>query len=222
MAQSSKEIVKGKLIVKTEILKFDAGSVQKQIRVWVDPDEVKQIEFDTIKSSKTKKNLLILKGIYDINWTRILRYPVKNRFGYIVYGVMGRPGIPITYVRKETYNKQSGSTDLWFDKGYMLPAGKIIQAHEAWPNQILYWGNSIKEENVRKWFKLTYKEEVLISYQVSRYVYGNDELRTFPFRKRVALETTLEEHFLSIANKLPSKKLMELITVLQRIQFEKV
>lgn len=222
MAQSSKTIVKGKLIVKTKILKFDAGSVQKQIRVWVDPDEVIQIKFDDIKSSKTKKNLMTLKGIYNIDWTRVLRYPVNNRFGYIIYGVMGRPGIPVTYVRRETYNKQSGSTDLWFDRGYKLQASKIIQAHEAWPKEVLYWGKSVKEETIRKWFELTHKEEVLISYQVSRYVYENDELRTFPFRNRKMFENTLEKYFLSIAKKISSEKLMELITVLQRIQFEKV
>ena len=220
MVQSSE---KNKVLkVKKDKLTFDAGSVKKTISVLVDQDEVIEIKFDSIKSSKTKKNLMILKGIYDIDWTQVLRYPVTNRFGYIVYGVMGRPGIPVTYVRKETYNKQSGSTDLWFDKGYMLQASKIIQAHEAWPSQILYWGNSVKEENVRRWFELTHREEVLISYQVSRYVYRNDELRTFPFRKRKIFENTLETYFLAIARKLPPKKLMELITVLQRIQFEKI
>ncbi len=222
MDQSSKGKIKEELVVKTEYLKFYIGSVEKKLKILVDPEQVIQIKFEGIKSSKTKKNLMILKGIYGIDWTEVHRYPIRNRFGYIIYGVMGKTGVPITYIRKEVYNKQSGRTELWFDNSYVLPALKIIQAHECWPKSILYWGFSIKEEPVRKWAELTSRDEVLISYQVSRYVYGNDELRTFPFKKRHMFERTLEDYFLSLGNKLPSDKLMELITALQKIQFEKI
>ena len=207
---------------KKQYVKFMAGSVERTIRVQILPHELVEITFDDIRSSKTKKNLLTLKYIYDIEWNSVFRYPVFNRFGYILYGVLGKRGMPVTYVRREVVSQQSGSTDMWFDKGYMLPALKLIQSHEFWNKKVLYWSKSIDEKSVRKWHELVHDERVLISWQTSRYVHGNQSLRDFNLRDRKMLETRLIDHFVSIAKKLDSDRLMELITILQKIQFEKL
>ena len=207
---------------KKQFVKFMAGSVEKTIRVQILPHEVIEIDFDDIRSTKTKKNLLTLKYMYNIEWNKVIRYPVFNRFGYILYGVLGRQGIPVTYVRKEVNSQQSGSTDMWFDKGYMIPALKLIQSHEFWNKKILYWSKSIDEKAVRMWHKLVHDEKVFISWQISNYIHGHDQLREFRLRDRRMLETSLMEHFTSIAKKLDSNQLMELIAILQKIQFEKL
>jgi hypothetical protein len=206
---------------KKRFIRFRVGNMERIIKVAILPENIIEIDFDQIKSKKTKTNLLTLAQLYNIDWVSVNRYPVVNRFGYIVYGLMSKQGIPVTYVRKETYSRQSGSTSMYFDK-YMLPALKLIQTHEAWPKKPLYWSASIDENAVRKWFELTHSEEVVISYQVSRFINGNQELRDFPFRKRKYLEKRLDEYFISIAKKLDSDRLMELIAILQKIQFEKL
>ena len=207
---------------KKKYITYLGGSVERQIKVLTHPDDIIEIEFDQIKSSKTKKNLLTLKYMYEIDWNQVIRYPMFNRFGYIVYGVLGVQGIPITYLRKEVISKQSGSTELWFDNGYMLPALKLIQSHEFWNKKVLYWSKSIDEKAVRMWHKLVHDENVLISYQTSRFVHGNNDLRNFNLRDRKMLETKLIDHFTSIAKKLDANRLMELIAILQKIQFEKL
>lgn len=207
---------------KKEYVKFFVGSKQRTIRVLALPKNIIEIQFDEIKSSKTRKNLLTLKHMYNIEWITIIRYPVLDRFGYIVYGLLGKQGLPVTYIRKEVNSHQSGSTDLWFDGDYMIPALKLIQSHEYLNKKFLYWGKDIKEESVRKWHELVHDENVLMSYQISKYIHGNDDLRTNYFRNRKMLETRLIDYFTELAKKLDSDRLMELIAILQKIQFEKL
>ena len=106
---------------KPKHVEFFVGNTTKNISVKAIPSSVMRIELGDIKSPVTKKNLLILAQTYNVDWVNVYRYPVQNRFGYIIYGLMGNKGYPITYLRKELNSRQSGATQIWFEHDYVLP-----------------------------------------------------------------------------------------------------
>lgn len=198
---------------------FPAGNkdVIKQINVEYEYDsDLVEIEFDEIKSSVTKKNLIILGQIYKIIWEKITRYPVNGRFGYIIEGTLSGMH-PVTYVRKELNHQGSGQTDLWFGNGHMIPAPKLIRVHQRFNENIEYWGRNIKKETVETWALITSDKHALISYQLSKFVFGNKNKDFQPWKHA----DEVIKWIVSIARKLHNEDFLRLLNELQKVQFER-
>jgi hypothetical protein len=202
-----------------------AGTIKKELPVFVDNiSDIKLINFKDL-SSKTKQNLLTLAQLYNIKWYEIKKYPVisknsyiqRERYGYIVRGKMGQLEHNVTYLRKVLYSNKTGATELWFGKGFKLSATKIIRSHETYPKSIEYWGKSFKIEPLIKWEKITGREEPLLSYKVSQFVFGNQEKATMKLKYR----KEIFDYIIGLAKVLGQDEFMKLIQELHKIQLER-
>jgi hypothetical protein len=198
---------------------FPAGNknIIKQINVEYEYDsDLVEIKFDEIRSSVTKKNLIILGKLYNIKWEKITRYPVNGRFGYIIEGILSEKH-PVTYIRKELNHQGSGQTDLWFGNGHMIPAPKLIRIHEKFNTNVEYWGQNIKKETIDEWAKITSNTEILMSYKLSNFVYGNKNKGQQVWKH----SDEIIEWIVSIARKIHSEDFLKLLNELQKVQFER-
>lgn len=190
----------------------------KEINVDYENDlDLVVIKFEDIKSRITRENLIKLSGIYNIEWQKITRYPVYERFGYIIEGVL-QTGKPVTFIRKELKNRGSGRTELWFSRGYFISAPKIIRAHELFNKKIEYWGTSIKRETLEEWALLTSNKTVLLSYDLSQFVYGNINKREQTWK----YSDEIIEWIISIVRKIDREDRLKLLTAIQQIEFERL
>lgn len=89
--------------------------VQKPIEVFLfrklpeGASDLRFIEFDKL-SSRTKKNLEILKSKFSIEWTDVLTYDIGNRHGFIIKGKINKQ---IEYWRVESQSRAAGQTILY-------------------------------------------------------------------------------------------------------------
>jgi len=202
-------------------IKFNAGEIIKKLPVtYEDESELKVIKIDDIPSSVTRNNLLKFQTLYKIKWISVTRYIVpgtfRERYGYIIKGLLPSGNI-ITYLRKETKSKSSGTTELWFGRGYMIPATKILRANLELYKRIENWGDNIKKGAIYAWYELTGDGRILMSYKLSRVVYGemnkNQQIHKYP--------EEVISWVVSIAKKLDNEDFLRLINEIQKVQFER-
>lgn len=199
-------------------IKFNAGNIEKKLTVKYEHEsDLEEIEFSDIKSSVTRKNLLKLKTIYNIEWNKIIRYPVNGRYGYIIEGLM-RELHKVTYIRKEIHSRGSGSTDMWFDNGYMIPATKLLRANLMFNDTIEYWGQNVKEEAVNKWIEITGDQQILMSYKLSKIVHGNKNKKEQSHKYPEEVISWI----VRIAKKLDYDDFLRLVAEIQKVQFERI